>query len=90
MLWMRINAAAALMLALPLCGCVKPWGPEVDPHVLACQGYGFYPETPEFAECMKYVESRQARPGAPTQHSASPAPNMVCQTTSSGTSCQTR
>ena len=44
--------AVAAVLALMLCGCGTPWGNDIDRNELACQGYGFYAESPEFAECM--------------------------------------
>jgi len=85
--------AVAAVLALMLCGCGTPWGNDIDRNELACQGYGFYAESPEFAECMKYVESRQARRAAlsnkPIAQSPN-SPNVVCKTTGSGTDCQTR
>jgi hypothetical protein len=57
------NIAAAIALILILTDCAKhPWGHDVDPNMLACQGYGFYDGTPEFDECMKYVkESRDKK-----------------------------
>ena len=77
---------------LMLCGCGTPWGNDVNRNDLACQGYGFYPETPEFAECLKYVEAGRARRAALSNRPMSQAPdaNVVCKTTGSGTDCQTR
>jgi len=82
--------AVAAVLTLMLCSCGSPWGNNLDANAIACQGYGFYPETPEYAECMKYVESRQARRAALTNKPLPQPPNVVCKTTSSGTDCQTR
>lgn len=51
-----------LGLALFVACCAKePWGPmtEADRNEVACAGYGFYPGTPEYDECMKYVEFRR-------------------------------
>jgi len=90
LLWMRMNTAAAVMLALMLCGCGSPWGNDLDPNAIACQGYGFSPESPKFAECMKYVESARARRDGLMNKPVPQAPNIVCQTSSSGTNCQTR
>ena len=87
---MSMKTVAAVMLALLLCGCGSHWGSNIDPNSVACQGYGFSPESPKFAECMKYVESQRARRDAikPTPTSAPQAPNVMCRTTSSGTDCQ--
>jgi hypothetical protein len=87
-LQMAIGATAMLALG----GCASPWGANIDRNAVACQGYGFYPETPEYAECMKFVESREAKRAA---LSGNPQPipqkpDIVCQTNSSGTSCQSR
>jgi len=89
-LWLRTAIGAAAALAM--CGCASPWGANIDRNAVACQGYGFYPETPEYAECMKFVESREARRAALSGNpQAIPQkPDIVCQTNSSGTSCQTR
>lgn len=40
----------------------EPWGPmtEADRNEVACRGYGFYPGTRQYDECMKYVESRRS------------------------------
>jgi len=87
-------AAISAMLTLMLCGCGTPWGKDTDPNAIACQGYGFYPETPEYDQCMKFVASREARRAAltnkPLPQSLPQSPNVVCKTTSSGTDCQTR
>ena len=88
--WGQIKVAAAVGVMLTLCGCGTPWGPDTDPNVVACWGYGFYPETPEFAECMKYVESEQTKRAARLRISVPQAPNVTCQTRSSGTDCQLR
>jgi hypothetical protein len=90
LLLMRINAAIAVMLTLMLCGCGSPWGNDLDPNAIACQGYGYYPENPDFAQCMKYVEAARARRAGLTPKPVPPAPNITCQTSSSGTNCQTR
>jgi hypothetical protein len=87
--WTRIKAVAVVGAALALCGCVvNAWGPDTNPDIVACWGYGFYPETPEFAACMKYVETERAKRAG--HLSVPPAPNIVCQTRSSGTDCQVR
>jgi hypothetical protein len=85
----RVIAAAA---ALTLCSCGTPWGTDTDPTTIACQGYGFYPESREFAECVKFVEARQARRAALTNKPIpqQQAPNVTCKTTGPGTDCQTR
>jgi hypothetical protein len=86
---LRLNTTAAVTLALMLCGCSSPWSSDVDPNSVACQGYGYSPESPKFAECMKYVESQRARRTGLTPKPAPQAPNVVCRTTSSGTTdCQ--
>jgi len=49
-------------LGLLLTGCARePWGPmtEADRNEVACLGYGFYPGTRQYDECMKYVESQR-------------------------------
>jgi hypothetical protein len=47
---------AAIGLALLLSCCSHPWEPEIDRNVLACRQYGFYPNSQQFEECMRYVE----------------------------------
>lgn len=54
--------AVLIGLALVLCGCMKPWEPDLDPSIIACRGYGFYEGTPEFDKCMKYVTARKRTP----------------------------
>ena len=85
-------AAAAGIVILTLSGCSEPWGDHVDADVVACQGYGFYYGTPEYDECIKYVDRRRAKGAAPLVTPApSQTPNVICQTRSSGTTdCQTR
>jgi hypothetical protein len=83
--------AVAAVLTLMLCSCGTPWGNDTDRNAIACQGYGFYPETPEYAECMKYVESREARRATLTNKPLPPqSPNVVCKTRGSDTDCQAR
>jgi hypothetical protein len=51
-----------ISLALLLTCCARePWGPltEADRNEVACQGYGFYPGTRQYDECLRYVESRR-------------------------------
>ena len=83
-------AAVAAVLALLLGSCGTPWSSDLDRNAIACQGYGFYPDSPEYAECMKYVEAREARRAALRNNPLPPSPNIVCQTSGSGTNCQTR
>ena len=92
LMWVRINTTAtAVTLALILCGgCSGRWGDDIDPSAVACQGYGFYPETPQYDACIKYVASQRAKRAAMTPQPAQQAPNIVCRTTSSGTDCQAR
>ena len=55
-------------LAMLLSGCGgagHPWGEmsQEDQTVLACQStYGFSPGTPEFDECLRYVDQRRSKP----------------------------
>ena len=86
-------ALIAVAAVLMLCGCGTPWGNDIDRNELACTGYGFYPETPEFAECMKFVKSREAKRAALSNRPVPQSPNdpnLVCKTTGSGTDCQAR
>jgi hypothetical protein len=53
-----------ILISLPLlltCCAREPWGPltEADRNEVACQGYGFYPGTRQYDECLRYVESRR-------------------------------
>jgi hypothetical protein len=51
-----------LGLALLATGCAKDaWGPttDTDRNSIACQGYGFYPGSEQYDDCMKYVEYRR-------------------------------
>jgi hypothetical protein len=82
-------AATAVIVILTLSGCSQRWGEHVDADVVACQGYGFYYGTPEYDECIKYVDRWRAKGAAPL---VTPAPsNVICQTQSSGTiDCQAR
>jgi hypothetical protein len=51
-----------LGLALLVSGCGgAAWGPstEADRNALACQGYGFYPGSEQYEDCMRYVENRR-------------------------------
>jgi hypothetical protein len=84
--------AVAVIVILTLSGCSRPWGDHVDANAVACQGYGFYYGTPEYDECIKYVDRRRAKGAAALVTPAlSQTPNINCQTRSSGTiDCQTR
>jgi len=58
-----------LGLALLVTGCAKdPWGPmtEDDRNEVACRGYGFYPGTKEYDDCMRFVETRRGDPRTPS------------------------
>jgi|GEM_PF-2408716 hypothetical protein len=49
-------------LTLLLACCARePWGPmtEADRNEIACKGYGFYPGSQQYDECMNYVQSRR-------------------------------
>jgi len=51
-----------LGIALLVTGCAKePWGSmtDADRNQVACQGYGFYPGSEQYDDCMKYVEYRR-------------------------------
>jgi hypothetical protein len=53
---------ALIGLALLVTSCAKePWGPmtEADRNETACRGYGFYPGTQQYDECMRFVEARR-------------------------------
>jgi len=59
------RAACTVGTVLALCGCARhPWGTDIDGNAYACSEYGFYPETKEWEDCLKFVETRRAkRPG---------------------------
>lgn len=83
-------AVAAIIVMLALSGCSQPWGEDLDANAIACEGYGFPYGSPQYDTCLKYVEGRRAKRGAPVAAPA-PAPNVNCQTGPSGvTNCQTR
>ena len=51
-----------LTTLIALSGCANhPWEPDIDRTDYACQEYGFYPGTPEYDNCLKYVETRRAK-----------------------------
>ena len=55
-------------MALLLTCCARdPWGPmtEQDRNEVACRGYGFYPGSQQYDECMRYVESRRGGSALP-------------------------
>ena len=83
-------AAAGVILGLS--GCAShPWGPEteIDKETIACQGYGFYDGTPEFADCMKFVSRERAKRTGPLV--AQPqGPPVTCRTQGTDTDCQSR
>jgi hypothetical protein len=62
---------------------------EIDKETLACQGYGFYDGTPEFAACMKFV-SRERSKRTSTLVPQPQGPPVTCQTNGSVTNCQSR
>jgi hypothetical protein len=54
--------AGALAILIALSGCANhPWEPDIDRTAYACQEYGFYPGTPEYDNCLKYVDTRRAK-----------------------------
>src|SRR5262245_11622186 len=61
-----IRNVALIGLTLLLCRCGgvggSTWGPmtESDENEVACRGYGFYPGSRQYDECLKYVEARRA------------------------------
>jgi hypothetical protein len=86
------TAIAAAGVIFGLSGCAShPWGPEteIDKETLACRGYGFYEETPEFAACMKFV-SRERSKRTSTLVPQPQGPPVTCQTHGSVTNCQAR
>jgi len=60
--WQRNLTLIGLALLLTCCAR-DDWGPmtAADRNEVACRGYGFYPGSREFDECMKYVESPRAK-----------------------------
>jgi hypothetical protein len=54
-----------LALLVSGCGGGAAWGPttEADRNSLACQGYGFYPGSEQYEDCMRYVENRRGNRG---------------------------
>lgn len=60
-----IRNMAVLVFALLLSGCGggQAWTPmtEKDRNDLACNGYGFYPGSQQYDDCVKYVESRRTQ-----------------------------
>jgi hypothetical protein len=58
----KLTAAIIVIgLATVLCGCAQRWEPDLDPNIMACKSYGFYEGSPEFDQCMKYVEGRRSK-----------------------------
>jgi hypothetical protein len=54
-----------LAILLSGCGASHPWGPmdQEDETGLACRStYGFSPGTPEYDECLRYVDQRRSKP----------------------------
>jgi hypothetical protein len=65
---LRKRTVSVIGVAIFLSGCggfSHPWSPmtEEDETVLACRStYGFSPGTPEYDDCLRYVDQRRSKP----------------------------
>jgi hypothetical protein len=61
----RTVSVIGLAILLSGCGVSHPWGPmdQEDETLLACRStYGFSPGTPEYDQCLRYVDQRRSQP----------------------------
>jgi hypothetical protein len=79
----RTTIAIALALALPLGGCLTV-AEQIDE---TCRGYGFTPNTPDFARCRMTVDQQWANQQQAALNSLNNSGPVMCTTGPLGVIC---